>query len=39
MNDTPYYKARLRAAERDSAFESRQSAGAVEKGLTNQDKT
>ena len=29
MNDTPYYKARLRAAERDSAFESRQSAGAV----------
>lgn len=29
MNDTPYYKARLRAAERDSTFESRQSAGAV----------
>lgn len=29
MNDTPYYKARLRAAEWDSAFESRQSAGAV----------
>lgn len=29
MNDTPYYKARLRAAARDSAFESRQSAGAV----------
>ena len=29
MNDTPYYKASLRAAERDSTFESRQSAGAV----------
>ena len=29
MNDTPYYHARLRAAKRDSTFESRQSAGAV----------
>ena len=29
MEDTPYYQARLRAAKRDSTFESRQSAGAV----------
>ena len=29
MNDTPYYEARVRAAEKDPAFESRQGAGAV----------
>ncbi|WP_308548137.1 hypothetical protein [uncultured Selenomonas sp.] len=29
MNDTPYYTARLRAAARDEAFESRQSTSAV----------
>lgn len=29
MNDTPYYQARLRAAERDTTFESRQSTSAV----------
>lgn len=29
MNDTPYYDARVRAAEKDPAFESRQGAGAV----------
>lgn len=29
MSDTPYYTARLRAAVRDEAFESRQSTSAV----------
>lgn len=29
MNDTPYYKARMRASERDAAFESRLSTSAV----------
>lgn len=29
MNDTPYYKARMRASEKDAAFESRLSTSAV----------
>ena len=29
MNDTPYYKARMRASEKDVAFESRLSTSAV----------
>ncbi|WP_286821712.1 hypothetical protein [Mitsuokella sp. UBA4253] len=29
MNDTPYYKARMRASKKDAAFESRLSTSAV----------
>lgn len=29
LNDTPYYRARVRAAAKDPAFESRAGAGAV----------
>ena len=37
MNDIPYYDARVRAAEKDPAFESRQGAGAVIMGITTDE--